>query len=123
MAMGAMISHSQQDLAIALQFRDLLSVAGVRVWMDRTDIVFGNDWQRSIESAIKECEVVIVLFSKASLASREVEAEWSLALRLCSIHFPRQRHYSSTIGAISSTRTRPYRANGWPCFGCHVIPI
>lgn len=82
MPIGAMISYSKHDLAVALQFRDLLGRSGVRVWMDRTDIVPGSDWQKSIESGIKECEVLVVLFSQASLASREVEAEWSLGLRL-----------------------------------------
>lgn len=77
MPIGAMISYSKCDLAFALQFRDLLARSGVRVWIDRNDIAPGSDWQKSIEAAIKECEVMAFQFSRHSLVSREVEAAFS----------------------------------------------
>jgi hypothetical protein len=78
----AVMSYSSHDAADVLLLRDLLARAGVRIWLDRTDIVLGTNWQESIERAIKECDVLLVILTEASVRSREVEAEWSLALRL-----------------------------------------
>jgi hypothetical protein len=76
------ISYSRSDIGVVRSLRDDLARAGARVWMDRTDIALGSNWQKSIEEAIKRCESMIVIFSRSSIESPEVEAEWSLGLRL-----------------------------------------
>jgi hypothetical protein len=82
MANYSVLSYASADADRVLGLRDSLAARGVQVWMDRTDIIPGTNWQKSIESAIRECAVLVVVISNASVLSREVEAEWTLALSL-----------------------------------------
>src|SRR5215471_2954474 len=82
MASYSVLSYASVDADRVLGLRDSLAARGVHVWMDRTDILPGANWQKSIESAIRECAVLLVVISHGSASSSEVEAEWTLALSL-----------------------------------------
>lgn len=82
------LCYASVDADKVLSLRDALASKGVHVWMDRTDILPGADWQRSIEAAIRQCEVLVLVLTNASTTSREVQAEWSLALSLGKVIVP-----------------------------------
>ena len=42
----------------------------MRPWLDETDILPGQDWQRAITSAVHEADLVVVCLSNGSIAKR-----------------------------------------------------
>ncbi|MFN5463660.1 MAG: TIR domain-containing protein [Cyanobacteriota bacterium] len=69
---SAFISYSHRDKRwleeLNLMIRPLVNEAGLSIWSDK-DIVPGSDWRESIEKALKEATVAILLVSKHFLAS------------------------------------------------------
>ncbi len=73
------ISYSRHDEVFARRLYNDLSAAGVRPWMDRYDIPPGAIWDDEIQRGLNACSHVLVLLSAASVASRNVHAEWNYA--------------------------------------------
>jgi hypothetical protein len=73
------LSYSSKDRDVADRLSQDLATAGVRVWSDRA-LLPGADWQSEISRALEEAAAVIVIISPASLESRFVQNEWSIAL-------------------------------------------
>jgi adenylate cyclase len=73
------ISYSSQDRAQADQLAELLSSAGLSVWIDRQGIEAATSWSGEIVDAIDECKVVTVLLSPSSVSSKNVTREVALA--------------------------------------------
>jgi hypothetical protein len=86
--MAVFICYSSSDRANAAVFYETLAAQDVPVWMDQADILPGANWQDSIDRAIRSCTHLLVLLSRTSVASKEVEAEWSLAKDLGKIIVP-----------------------------------
>jgi tetratricopeptide (TPR) repeat protein len=74
------ISYSRKDETFALRLYNDLSAAGVRPWLDRYDIPPGAIWDDEIQRGLNAVSHVLVLVSKASVASDNVHAEWNYAL-------------------------------------------
>lgn len=74
------ISYSHEDRAVARRYVDALQAAGLTVWWDE-HLRSGESFDDKLESAIRAAAAVIVLWSKASVASRWVRAEATLADR------------------------------------------
>jgi hypothetical protein len=53
---------------------------GARVWLDILDAQPGRYWTRSIEQALSESEMMIVIISPAALESMHVMVEWQAYL-------------------------------------------
>ncbi len=61
------ISYARSDSRdLALQLRDDLMREGFGVWVDTFGIQAGADWSSTIETAIDECQVALVLISEGS---------------------------------------------------------
>jgi len=61
------LCHSSSDKpAIRSLYRRLLE-DDVRPWLDEIDILPGQDWDLEIRKAIRECHIVLVCLSKASI--------------------------------------------------------
>ncbi len=73
------ISYSRQDSEQANQLSELLTSAGLSVWIDRSGIEAATSWSGEITKAITECKVFVVMLSPASVASMNVRKEVSLA--------------------------------------------
>ena len=73
------LSYASEDRATALAVADALVAAGMPVWIDRRGISGGDIWAAEITSAIRSCEVLAVLCTPASVASRNVRQELQLA--------------------------------------------
>ena len=76
------ISYSRQDESEAARLVSDLAVRGVRVFRDSREIPGGTSWRRVIVDAIEQCQVVITLVSKNSVASVQVPKELSIASEL-----------------------------------------
>ena len=74
------ISYSRSDQAFALRFAQDLKTAGVDVWVDQLDIPIGQNWDRSVEAAVRDCEGFVIILSPRSAASEHVADEVACAL-------------------------------------------
>ena len=73
------LSYTRPDAqAVDRIARDLRS-QGVEPWLDRQDIVAGDEWLPQIETAISRAEFMLVFISQASLQSRWVKREYEAA--------------------------------------------
>ena len=72
------LSYAREDRERAVWLVDALERSGFAVWWDR-DLVTGQNWQRELESAVRQARCVVVLWSGHSVASDYVREEASLA--------------------------------------------
>ena len=77
------ISYAHEDLAAALRLRDFLEneAAIDDIWIDRSRLEAGDDWDHLIRRDIKNCAYFMPLISLASTRRREgyFRREWALA--------------------------------------------
>jgi len=74
------LSYSRQDLAIAGKMAAALKAAGHNVWWDQA-LKSGEFYDQVTETALREARLVVVLWSKASVASNWVRSEATVALQ------------------------------------------
>ncbi|WP_017666698.1 TIR domain-containing protein [Sandarakinorhabdus sp. AAP62] len=74
------LSYSRTDLAIAGQLAGVLQAAGHDVWWDQA-LKAGEVYDRVTEAALREARVVVVLWSKAAVASDWVRSEATVAMQ------------------------------------------
>ena len=74
------ICYSRKDEDFVLKLASNLKRQGVPVWLDRWDIPYGANWNRTIERALNECLRLLLILSPSSVASDEVQGEWLSAL-------------------------------------------
>jgi hypothetical protein len=73
------LSYARQDQHCAERLAVVLSARGLSVWWDR-NIRAGRSYERVIEEALTEAQIVVVLWSRSSVESDWVRAEASYAL-------------------------------------------
>jgi adenylate cyclase len=73
------ISYSRKDSAQAEQLAELLSSAGISVWIDKAGIDLATSWSGEIVDAITNCKAFLILLSPNSIASENVIKEVALA--------------------------------------------
>lgn len=72
------LSYARKDRQRAVRLVEALERLGFSVWWDH-DVVPGQNWQRELESAVRQTRSVVVLWSRDSVASDWVREEASLA--------------------------------------------
>lgn len=75
------ISHSTQDGHAASAIKQHLHAAGLKCWKAPDDIHPGESWPSAITRALSICRVMVLVWSRNSLASKEVAKELTLAMR------------------------------------------
>ncbi len=75
MGTDAFVSHSSSDVAKATQIVDQLESKQLTCWIAPRNIALGSDYGSAIVDGIKSSKVMIVLLSKASVASKNVAKE------------------------------------------------
>jgi hypothetical protein len=70
------ISYEQTDEAFAVQLTEDLRASRATVWLDIHNAERGRYWSRSIERALSESNMMIVLLSPEALESAHVTVEW-----------------------------------------------
>lgn len=74
------LSYSREDSVFAFRLRDDLVKRGFNVWMDQVDIPGGHHWDETIEEALSESRVLLVLSTPASIKSQNVRDEVDYAI-------------------------------------------
>ncbi len=74
------ISYDPADENFALQLAEDLSAYGARTWIDVRDARPGRHWERSIEQALNESGMMVVVLSPEALVSKQVAMEWQAFL-------------------------------------------
>ncbi len=74
------ICYARADETIVREIARALQAKGVATWVDKEDIPFGANWDRSIDEAIHAAACILVFLSPQAVASDEVQAEWNLAV-------------------------------------------
>ena len=64
------IAYVEEDLALARRLRDALEAAGFAPWLDKDQLLAGQNWPRAIERAIDEADAFVACLSPRSLAKR-----------------------------------------------------
>lgn len=76
------ISYSRQQTPFVDRFVDHFEDQGYPIWLDYQRLVPAKPWMEQIQNGIKESDVFLLIVSKDSIASKNVEPEWRLALSL-----------------------------------------
>jgi hypothetical protein len=76
------VCYARKDSPFVLQLASKLRSLGIPVWLDTWHLAPGSDWDRDIDHALNHCAQMLVVLSKASVASSEVRAELRTALDL-----------------------------------------
>lgn len=74
------VSYSTNDAPLANKVVEYLESNGRRCWIAPRDIASGLDYSDVITNALKECSVVVLVFSRHSAASQFVKKEITLAV-------------------------------------------
>ncbi len=81
MAYDVFISHSSKDKAMADAVTASLENAKIRCWIAPRDIRAGDSWGGAIVEAIESCQVMVLIFSAKSNASKQVMREVERAVQ------------------------------------------
>ena len=73
------ISYSRQNNNFVDKLVAELEKLGLSVWVDREDIRGGTAWRAAISSAIRACDIFIIVLSEQSALSNNVTKELALA--------------------------------------------
>jgi uncharacterized protein YjbI with pentapeptide repeats len=73
------ISYSSEDLAFVQKLRDALQQEGVWCWFAPDSLRSGDFFKARIDQAIRQCDKLLVVFSKSARASTWVKYEVELA--------------------------------------------
>lgn len=80
MKIDVFISHSSKDEIIANEICESFERNGIKCWIAPRDISPGSDWAESINTAIKNSSVMVLVFSENSNNSTQVAKELNLAI-------------------------------------------
>src|ERR1700730_7011043 len=80
LAHDVFISYTNADKSAADAVCRRLEEAGIRCWIAPRDVGYGRDWAASIDDAISNAKLLVVIFSAAANASRHVRDEVGTAL-------------------------------------------
>src|SRR5689334_1014902 len=76
------ISYSRQQTPFVNRFVDHFEDQGYPIWLDYQRLVPARPWVEQIGSGIMESDVFLLILSKDAIASKNVESEWQMALKL-----------------------------------------
>ncbi|MSU51074.1 MAG: TIR domain-containing protein [Opitutus sp.] len=87
-AHAVFISYASQDAAAALRLCAALRAAGIVVWLDQSELVGDDAWDRKIRGQIASCTLFLPVISVATPARREGDfrLDWILAALAHSRH-------------------------------------
>lgn len=78
------ISYAKENIEIAEQIYDRLKAKGFIPWLDKRNLMVGQQWDVEIKKALKESDFIILLLSSISVSKRGyVQREFRLALDYC----------------------------------------
>ncbi|MDP1615355.1 MAG: toll/interleukin-1 receptor domain-containing protein, partial [Methylococcales bacterium] len=76
MTKNIFISYSRREVGFVDGLADHLEKEQFDVWLDYRSLVPGKPWKEQIDQGIANSEIILLVVSKASIASQNVEMEW-----------------------------------------------
>ncbi len=70
------VSYSRVDVEFARRLAADLDRVGAQVWLDVAAIPAGVKWSTAVQQGLDTCQIMLVIISPDSMASRNVEDEW-----------------------------------------------
>ncbi len=75
------LCHASEDIDRVIEIYNELKLLGFNPWLDKKNLIPGQDWDKEIRRAIKSSKFIIIFFSKNSVSKRGfVQREFKLAL-------------------------------------------
>jgi hypothetical protein len=74
------ISYSRREVGFVDDLASKLQKGGFKVWLDYRNLIPGEPWEDQINKGLDEAQVVLLVVSKTSIDSHNVELEWMHAL-------------------------------------------
>jgi hypothetical protein len=81
MTKNIFISYSRREVGFVDDLVNQLEKAQFNVWLDYRSLVPGKPWLDQINQGIASSDVILLVVSKASMASENVELEWRQVLK------------------------------------------
>ncbi len=76
------ISYSRQEVGFVDELAHQLEKEGFEIWLDYRSLVPGTPWARQIEQGVDRSDVILLVVSKSSMASKYVEFEWQRVVEM-----------------------------------------
>ncbi|MBZ0302813.1 MAG: TIR domain-containing protein [Anaerolineae bacterium] len=70
------VSYSRSDADFVRRLVDHLKTRSIDYWLDVDHIQAGADWSDAVWGALQRCDLMLLVVSPASMASKEVSNEW-----------------------------------------------
>lgn len=78
------ISYATEDFQYAEKLYEFLSTAGYKPWMDKKNLLPGQNWDFFIQNALRKADFIILLLSSTSVNKRGyVQKKFTKALNYC----------------------------------------
>jgi TIR domain len=81
MGKNIFVSYSRREVGFIDDLVLNLEQAGHEVWLDYRNLIPGKPWQEQIHQGIQDADVILLVVSKASISSQNVEVEWRHVIR------------------------------------------
>ena len=75
------ISYSRREVGFVDDLHGRLEKEGYQTWLDYRSLVPGKPWKEQIYQGIKDAKVILLVVSRASIDSDNVEMEWKSVLK------------------------------------------
>ena len=82
------VSYARVDSSIALRLSDELAGQHFSIWIDQINIRPGDHWDRAVQNALKESEIMLLVLTSASAASGNVADEYHYFLQNTKLIIP-----------------------------------
>jgi hypothetical protein len=76
MTQNIFISYSRRELGFVDDLVSKLEGESYNVWLDYRALVPGSPWNVQIEKGLEDSDTILLIVSKAALASKNVTKEW-----------------------------------------------
>ena len=81
MSVQIFLAHASEDKAAVLDLYDRLKANGYKPWLDKKDLIPGQNWRKEIPKAIRNSQIFIACLSQRSVSKQGyVRREFRLAL-------------------------------------------
>lgn len=78
--MQVFLSYARSDEAFAKELSSELAKRGFSVWVDKQELLPGDNWHKRIADALARSNAMVVLISPESMSSPEIRGEIQYAL-------------------------------------------
>ncbi len=108
------ISYRSDDGEFAMLLAATLRRAGIRLWMDRLNILPGDDWRSVLQDALHSAVAAIPVISRGYVASRYCQRELSRADRIgCPVVPVLLEHIEETQWPMEVERAQYFDFSDW----------